>query len=714
MKLFRSLVAVLAFVGAPAAQDVVLQNLASVARKSWVDVAVPAVDAVNLPRLCRFVAQAGPSTGWLAYRGKEVGQHSVMFHVLADLGPNQRVSGRFVPVTNDPTQLPPWYMSDWVADDTYGVLPLPVVLDVDGIEHRLDRPSFELVEDVSPARRVFRLSGRVGSSPIVFEAYLYVYVGQDSVDMECTFTCSDPRMTGMSFDFNAIWLESGEFPHLDYRTRLGVPRAVIQNHSPSHPSYGRWVQLVRGGDSLGRGEGIFLTGAMQCFVAPGRPHSPLSYGSHGMGQDWSVADRVDALFARGDKPTVGVWQDWDDKWLAFGMVPEVPVPFRNDGGTTDSNAQWAWFQALMRQPADLFADRPRGLHKYAGSSGAQEDFGACKGSFAVTVGDPRWIYDAGYSVAEVMMRGFHYREISGRPMRFANHPALQCFSQRPNCLTTGDTLGTPCPRPFQWSTNGWSTFDDQHRSQNNFNALLALTGRYALVDQLRDLVEVDLAMVPNWMDSPRGEGRLLMALANMLLLLDDPAKRQELQAAMLRRIQVVRAQWLGARFVGRSGKPVRAMQVGSDGSFLEPGTNQRVPALIVWEHSIAVMGFFAAWRTTGDSRFLDLAQEVSKTVVNHCVFRHGGQWHAATAVRYLTGDEEGNALPASTYYPGSPDVHVGLNFWPWVLPAVLICREVHTGVDPQLVTRCNTILQSVVPNGPTNWLDAEWWAVLPR
>ena len=39
------------------------------------------------------------------------------------------------------------------------------------------------------------------------------------------------------------------------------------------------------------------------------------------------------------------------------------------------------------------------------------------------------------------------------------------------------------------------------------------------------LVEVDLAMVPNWMDSPRGEGRLMMAWASMYLLIDDPVQK---------------------------------------------------------------------------------------------------------------------------------------------------------------------------------------------
>jgi hypothetical protein len=82
-------------------------------------------------------------------------------------------------------------------------------------------------------------------------------------------------------------------------------------------------------------------------------------------------------------------------------------------------------------------------------------------------------------------------------------------------------------------------------------------------------------------------------------------------------------------------------------------------------------------------------------------------------VRYLEGAQEGDALPAASYYSGSPDIHVGVSFWTWVLPSVLVCRDLHPG-DAALVARCNAILQDMAPNGPDNWQRSEWWAVLPR
>src|SRR5262249_35662182 len=148
---------------------------------------------------------------------------------------------------------------------------------------------------------------------------------------------------------------------------------------------------------------------------------------------------------------------------------------------------------------------------------------------------PRMLYELGYSVYELFARPFHQREIDGSPLLQRNHPDLRTWSQLIHCPTTHDTLGMICPLPYSWPSDGWSGYDDQHRSHNNFDALLALTGSYALRAVLKDLLEIDLAQVPDRIDSPRAEGRLGMAWANMLLLLDNPMDRARLREHMLLR-----------------------------------------------------------------------------------------------------------------------------------------------------------------------------------
>lgn len=689
------------------AQDVRLSNPANTTRKQWVDVALPQTDAASLPQLCRLDPQ-----GFTVLKGCNVGVHSTMFHVLADIGAHQSITGRIVGVSNASTARDAWRTSDWVGDSTPDVLPLPALLDQQGVEHRLQPGSFDVIEDLSPARRVFHLHGRMQGTPLVYDSYIYVYSCQDVVRIECTFTNSDPATPDLSFYFSALWLESGEYLRIDYLKRLGLIEPIHQLQVPSHPSYDKFVQLLSPARVLGRGEQIHVSGSMLCLPAQGRPLVPQVYHSQTGSTSISVADRISTLFAAYEQPPVGVYLGWQGKWLAYGLTPEMPTTAGNQGWT-ESNNSWNGFQSLMQQSADLYTQRPLGLNRHASNTGAQEDFGACKGAYAVTVGDPRFLYQMGYSVQELFLRPFHYRELDGSPLRATSHPGLQTWGQIINCRTTQDTVGLSCPLPYSWPSDGWTTYDDQHRSQNNFNALLALTGSYALRDQLRDLAEVDMTQVPNRMDSPRAEGRLGIAWANMVLLLDQPADRANLLAHISARTQAISNIWLGRNFVNNPAKPIRILQTGSDPSFLEPN-NTRTTAIIVWEHSIATMGFYGMWRVTGDQRLHDLAAEISKMIVNHCIYQEGGHWLTCTAVRYLLGAQEGDALPASTYYTGSPDIHVGgVSFWNWILPAVLICRDLHPN-DTQLVARCNAILQDQAPNGPTNWQNSEWWAVVPR
>src|SRR5262249_20772229 len=155
------------------------------------------------------------------------------------------------------------------------------------------------------------------------------------------------------------------------------------------------------------------------------------------------------------------------------------------------------------------------------------------------------------------------------------------------------------------------------------------------------------------------EGRLGMAWANMLLLLDNPMDRARLREHMLLRVQTAQLLWPGARFVNDPTHPIRVLGIGSDPTFLDPQGN-RSPAIIVWEHSIAAMGYYAMWRVTGEQAMHDLAVEMARLVVEFCIFQENGQWIACTAVRYQLAPHEGEALPPSAYYTGSPDIHVGI------------------------------------------------------
>jgi hypothetical protein len=686
--------------GSCRAQDIRITNMAGCARTQWVDVALPVADGAMLPELCRLEPQ-----GFIAWKGAHVGLHSTMFHVLARLSAHESLTGRLVGVSSSAASAPPFSLSDWVDDDSLGVIPVPSLVS-GGREHRLVPVFFREVES-NPARKVLHQRGRFEGMPLVFDQWLYVYAEQDVVRFESTVTFSDPRTSALTCDVDLLWFETGEPLRVDYASLVGVVGQWRQTSMPWHPSFGRVCTLLSGSRTIGRGEQLSYSGSVLGLPGPGRPLQSTHYSAGGMTTDVTVPERIETLQA--DLPALGVCTAWDGRWLAFGVVPEVPDG-RARGGWDDADASADGFRALAATQRDLYVQRPRGLNRRAGSTGAQEDFGAGKGSFAVAVGDPRFLHEAGYSIYEAFARPFHYREADGSPLLARHHPQMRTWSQLLNCRTTQDTVGLVCPLPYSWPNNGWSGYDDQHRSQNNLNAQLALTGGHALRAALRDLLQVDLAQDRGRIDSPRGEGRLMMAWANMLLLLDDHADRVALLDHMSERVRVALEVWPGRNFVGDPTRPIRALGIGRDPTFRDPQGNQ-IPAIIVWEHGIAVMGYFAAWRLTGDPRFHDLAAELSRLIVNHCIFAENGEWIACTAVRYLQGADEGRALPASAYYTGSPDIHVGISFWTWIFPAVLVCRELHAG-DPALVARCNAIVAGMGP--PDSWQRSEWWAVLPR
>ena len=148
------------------AQTVRVTNLADLPRKQWVDFAVPLSDGQNLPAMCDL-------GGFVALKGSRVGVHSQMFHAYVELLPNQSLVLPLTPVTSDPARLPPFLTSPWVDDDSVATIPRIRVLH-QGQEHRLEQIRFVQVED-NRARRVFHLRARIGTLPLWFDEWIYLY-----------------------------------------------------------------------------------------------------------------------------------------------------------------------------------------------------------------------------------------------------------------------------------------------------------------------------------------------------------------------------------------------------------------------------------------------------------------------------------------------------------------------------------------------------------
>jgi hypothetical protein len=332
------------------AQDVRITNMADYGRVQWVDVALPAGDGAALPDLCRL-----DPAGFIAWKGARVGLHSRMFHVLARLGPRETINGRLVGVQSFPAPGVPHVPSDWVADDFLATIPVPSLIAA-GREHRFTLTEWREVESGS-ARRVLHLRGRIEDMPLVCEQWLYVYSGQDLVRYEMTLTHSDPRSAELSCSFDLLWHETGELATTDFRTLTTLGPRYVQTGIVNHPSYRRWCQVLSGTRTMGRGEQLFFSGWVLGAPTAGMLLRPTVVQAGPMSAEISVGDRVSTLYAASE-PAVGVYTGWDGKWLAFGMVPELPAGSTNQGWD-DANASAAGFLEYRETPRDLYAQRPR-------------------------------------------------------------------------------------------------------------------------------------------------------------------------------------------------------------------------------------------------------------------------------------------------------------------------------------------------------------------
>lgn len=644
-------------------------------RWSWIDIPVPLLPAgQNKFRILE--------TGWPVYRSIDVGIHTTLLHAQG-LFPRAAL-GAYSLVPDDPdaaSKDPVFSLTDWILDNPNDLIPHPFVVDASGLHRNVESDMVEALE-LNGVRQVFHRRCRIQGTPIVFDAYAYIYSLQDVVKLTVTFTCSDPRnpQTIRDYLFSEIGIISGEQFIFNFRNTFKTP----VGHKLEDGSIRHALLLNK---TIADGQQLRFSGVYACL--PTKPGAFLNLS------DPVTKIRLDSIYAEMEEP-IEVWSDWNNAWGAFNRVPKVPV-------TTTVFS--------IPKDQDFYAYRGIGATKTPSQTGGQEDFGACKAG-PWHRGWREYLRTLDYAASDAM-RGFHNREADGSPVKFVAHPKLLTWNQRPFKLNTDtDTLGkTDFAGKFPPDLNGtrFQTFDDQHRSQNNFNALYALTGNYDLKQVLDDFLQMDLAQVPGRMDSPRAVGRLFLAWANMLELL-PPVDATTLRAHVLRRHKVVLDNWKGGKL--DESLPIRVLDIGTDPDLVEtvpdpanPGKfiTRRVLAWIVWEHSIAAMGYAALARTMPiavAADFQKMATHLANLVTNYGCFFDGSSWRCLTAVRYLLGAEEGT--PIQTYSLISKDIRIHDGFWTWVFPAVLLA-------DPSV--RRTAIMDQISHEHPATWEQSEWWAV---
>lgn len=665
-------------------------NPSPIRRRSWVDIPVPKLPIEQK----RFRMNL---RNWPVVRGRDIGDHTSLLHLYGEWKPNERVEGDLVLLTNPPPL--PFSSSDWVADQIGDLVPHIVLKRANelGKNLKLLGQTLTIIEQ-NDARQVWRIRGRVETTMLVFDGWFYVYSNQDAVFLEGLFTNSDPSRKEIDETFDSVGFRTGEFFQMDFRDHYGL---YFPWRSPDpNLDYHQLVALQR---TLSDGQQIYFSGWMLCLPTP-----PYNFDMF----DPTTLLRLDSLRAhmttlRGGPsdqrggPVLGMG-DWPEgSWLAFGSLPQTPAKL--GGGPL------AFQQRIYESQVDLYDQKPKGLAKFAGQTGGQEDFGACKGGHCVTYSDPWMKEELRYMVSE-FYRPFHNRQPDGSPITKESNPKLWTWSQLPIGTTEpgpADDLGKGFNGvwPPDRQGTGFRGEDDQHRSQNTFNAAYALHGNYAFEAILEDFLQIDRCQVPDRIGAPRAIGRLYMAWASMLRLLTEPY-RAILIGHMWERMKVVEKDWKGKNVA--EDRPIRVLTTGSDPSLLNPDGSRKL-AWIVWEHAIATMGLYAASLQTSNTHALaykQFAKHLAEMVALYGCFYDGIKWRCCTAVEYLVGPEEGNPVQ---YGVNSKSISISDSFWTWTLPAVIIAERLTE--DPMVRERCEAIIEQVRGTQPSNWADAEWWAI---
>lgn len=680
-----------------------ITNLSTIRRTAWVDCAFP-VGGTQYDEEMDFVTTQGGR--FRAVRAERLGNHSQMYKILVPLAGEQSIVGTLEPC-EDPSKRPDFVASDWVSDDIHKLIP-QVSLTVDGVRHTSDTvPKLSMVS-FSKAHQTWKFQSRVGTSGFIMEAWLTIYSASDVMDFRGHIVWSDRDDPEHDKYIKRIILRTGEYSRLYFGLRNG------HTEPPKYDGSG-YVHLISDGD-LGfvDGSAIPFSGVM-CALPDsmgdgtlGPPPAPFASE-----KEKSDYDRVASFTAAMVAPVRAVCLDWDGSWLSHKWVP------RNIRGSwQDAEASATRFSDMLRSPDHMYGHRYMAALPRPSSTGAQEDHGATKGSMAVSLGDPRWIFRAEQAIQADMFRGLMHFEEDGSTLKSADHRGWIVWDDYTHDRVASDKLGKRDRRWGDRKATGWYGYDDQHRSMNNLLAYYALTGDPMIKKYLEHRVQTDLAMHKNRMGAARAMGRLLLAWAHWYTLCDGDMKRD---------VHFLIEEKVNAMYAGRPGprhnNPVKVLCTGTDprmGVFNAAG--EPLEAWVVWEHGLAAVGIYAAYKVMKDvdpttaEKLKTILDETINTIIDYACFEEDGQWWIANNVWYPSSGTSDEGKPI-TFFGGTYTRHATyLNVSAsqggvvaWTLPAILIYIEL---AAPGPVRDKGLAIAQRFTEGmeATKWNHAEWWA----
>jgi len=627
----------------------------------WLTVPQDIAQAEDLPT----EVMLGP---WLAVKGRTVGLHTQLWYCRADVDSyGQALINHWTPL-RDGYAVPKFHMSEWIQAT---LTPRPITVHCGSSTMRYQ---WHLVEDHRVAK-TFRIDASQDGWHVKLWATLWS--GQDVIDLRGYVVWSDPTRPEWFLEDQSITISSDFELALYWSDKNGHQQLSPQS-----------VKLYHG--RVPHGVAFPFRGVLLPVVAD---HD--AWGHTEFRRDLMAASKAGPLVASTSWP--------DGQWLAWG---------RSTG--TESVARREDVLGRLATPGHIADQRRYANAANTGATGSQPCFGATKGLQAL-IPDAWTLWEMMHSADDYLLRGRHHREADGSTVTKRSRPQFQTWSGAPE-RNAPDNLGKERNAPWGWERFGARNVlvDDQHRGDAYILAVYALTGDWALLDDIRDSLAVDECRAKTargQLDSPRASGRLWQSWAKMARLLEG---------IDLARVHSLAVDELAMREAEQPlGSPVSPSWIVNDARVL-PGS----PAWVPWQEALMVLGAAEqaeVWRRLGDDatsrRFQAYADRITTTIMTYGVVldQPTQKWLPLTGVRWLDGGAE---LPASyythpragaSYAPGSGvDMLVGTEgWWSWFSGAVSVGKQ---SQSPMVRTLAMDIWQRYGAHA-TSLEQAEWWSV---
>lgn len=673
-------------------------------QKSWVSMGLPKSESAKYDGMSGMAKTEDGRVFKACVRGQEL-------FVEADLRAGENVDAE---VTLNESSKLPFQFSDWVIDEPEKLLPRFTLENADGQLCSAHSPmvfwdkqgqkprSYFTIDEENDVRKRFFFhtvigNNAVGNGPVLVEGWIDIYSGQDIAPITIRSTWGNVGSSRSLNDrYGRLTMITGEKPVIDFRKAKGLQETVYR------ADLKQWETILASPRVWWKSRVIECFGALLCLPA----YDKISDHS---GKPFFI-ERVNTLKSREIAPIVGFADVWDNNWLSFLKVPEAPI-----------NISGAVGNALTRLVnryntfSDEYAQRDYAQPPNSGQTGSQPDFGASRGELVVTAKQPWALWDYRFSVQAWMLRPYAHKEADGTPVKAKNHPNTKLYNLAIDHRFGTDHLGWPTPVPYN---EFWTGSDGQHRTDNLLFAMWLLTRDPSIKMTLDDLVQCTLMELKLWktydptnwqsIETPRGWGRPLLSMSHMVSL-----GYGEMVAEVNEMVEVM-YKYASMRRIPKDGvHTVRTLSNNGQKYGWRNLDGTPIRAWVCWEETIAAMGLYAACRTTGNLKALELAIEIAETVTRHAFFKASdNRWYACYCVRWDVNDP-GMPLPDSAYRLTATEAEnkdvVVYGMQQWMLPALrILLRE---SPSSPVAARAREIVNFFGAR-PADFNDSCWWAVV--